>query len=92
MKTPPPTDRGLIDNRRIFSGSEEEALDTIKRRDVKAILFCAKYARFSRYPGRAPFLAARLMAGDPPGWLIPVMIGKGFGLYAVKRSATGGQP
>ncbi|MCZ6886181.1 MAG: hypothetical protein O7E53_07450 [Alphaproteobacteria bacterium] len=83
--------RGLIDNRRIFSGSEAEALDTIKRRDVKAILFCTKYARFSRYPGRAPFLAARLMAGDPPGWLTPIMIGKGFGLYAVKRSATGGQ-
>ena len=60
--------------------------------DVKAILFCTKYARISRYPGRAPFLAARLMAGDPPGWLTPIMIGKGFGLYAVKRSATGGQP
>ncbi len=75
---------GLVDNRRIFAGSEKESLETINRRDVKAILFCTEFARLSRYGDRPPFLSARLTAGNPPGWLAPVVVGKGFGLYSVR--------
>jgi hypothetical protein len=75
--------RGLADNRLIFSGSAAEALRTIKARGVKAVLFCPLYAEYSRFPNKPPFLSGRLMAADPPDWLIPVKTGKGFGLYAV---------
>jgi hypothetical protein len=85
--------RGLADNRRIFAGSEKEALETIKRRGVKAVLFCPAYARYLPYGDRPPFLSNRLIAKDPPGWLTPVKLGKGYGLYLVGGTGrTGGRP
>jgi hypothetical protein len=79
--------RGMPDNRRIFFGSEEEVLKTVKRRNVGAILFCQRYARLSRYRGQTPFLARRLSAGTPPDWLVPVMRHEGLHLYGVRPAA-----
>jgi hypothetical protein len=79
--------RGMPDNRRIFFGSEKEVSETIKRRNVGAILFCQRYARLSRYRGQTPFLARRLGAGTPPDWLVPVMRHEGLHLYRVRPAA-----
>ena len=44
--------QGLSDNRRIFAGTEEEALAMVRARDVEAILFCQKYAPITAYADR----------------------------------------
>jgi hypothetical protein len=76
--------RGLTDNRRIFAGTEKEALAIIRARNVGAILYCRKHARLSVYAGRPAFLNDRLGAGRPPRWLIPVMGEDGLSLYRVR--------
>ena len=76
--------RGLSDNRRIFAGTEKEALAIVRARDVGAILYCRKHAPLSAYAGRPAFLNDRLGAGRPPRWLIPVMGEDGLGLYRVR--------
>ncbi len=83
--------RGLADNRRIFAGTEKQALATIRARKVGAILYCRKYAPFSAYGDRPAFLNDRLGAGRPPPWLVPVMGGGGLGLFRV-RPARGAVP
>lgn len=79
--------RGLADNRRIFAGSESEALATIARREVGAVLFCRKHAALSVYAGQPAFLDERLAAGRPPAWLAPVTAADGLGLYRVVGGA-----
>ncbi len=74
---------GLSDNRRIFAGTEEQALATVKARGVGAILFCRKYTFVSAYGDRPAFLNDRLASGDPPWWLVPVVRKDGMGLYEV---------
>lgn len=75
--------RGLTDNRRIFAGTETEALATIAARGVDAILFCRKFAGLSDYPDRPAFLDDRLASDRPPDWLLPVARGGGVALYRV---------
>ena len=79
--------RGLADNRRIFAGTESQALATIHARGVGAILFCRKHARQGAYPGREAFLNDRLASDRPPWWLVPVARGEGIALYEVHRAA-----
>ena len=79
--------QGLSDNRRIFAGTEEEALAMVRARDVEAILFCQKYAPITAYADRPAFLNDRLGAGRPPWWLVPVMLEDGLGLYQVRPAA-----
>ena len=74
---------GLTDNRRIFAGTEEQALAAVKARGVGAILFCEAYAFVPAYADRPAFLLDRLVAGDPPRWLVPVARSGGMGLYRV---------
>ena len=74
---------GLTDNRRIFAGTEEQALAAVKARGVGAILFCKEYAFVPAYADRPAFLLDRLVADDPPGWLVPVARSGGMGLYRV---------
>jgi hypothetical protein len=83
--------RGLSDNRRIFAGTEKEALAIIRARNVSAILYCRKHAPLSAYAGRPAFLNDRLGEGRPPRWLIPIMGEDGLGLYRV-RAAAGAIP
>ncbi|MDE0355012.1 MAG: hypothetical protein OXK20_05050 [Deltaproteobacteria bacterium] len=75
--------KGLSDNRRIFGGTEEEALATIRARDVGALLFCRKYMHVAPYGNRPAFLGERLAADDPPWWLVPAVQKDGMGLYRV---------
>ncbi len=75
--------QGLSDNRRIFAGTEEQALATVKARGVDAILFCRKYTFVSTYGDRPAFLNDRLASDDPPRWLVPVVRKDGMGLYKV---------
>ena len=79
--------QGLADNRRIFAGTEKEALATVRARGVDAVLFCRKYARATAYPDRTAFLDDRLGAGRPPWWLSPVARGVDMGLYRVHPAA-----
>ncbi len=80
--------RGLADNRRIFAGTEKEALATVRARNVGAILYCRKHAAISAYGGRPAFLNDRLGAGRPPSWLVPVMRQGGLGVYRVRPAAS----
>lgn len=83
--------RGLTDNRLIFAGSERQALRTIARRSVGAILFCRKHAALSHIAGQPAFLNGRLALGRPPAWLAPVITGRGLSLYRVRPRAAGGE-
>ena len=75
---------GLRDHRRLFAGSEQEAREIVEARDIAAILFCSRYARFTNYPNRPGFLNERLAAGNPPAWLTPMLLRDGMGLYRVR--------
>ena len=75
--------QGLSDNRRIFAGTEEQALATIRARGVDAILFCREYMFVSAYADRPAFLVDRLASDRPPWWLAPVTHADGMALYAV---------
>ena len=75
--------RGLVDNRRIFAGTEEQSLATIRARDVDAVLYCRKFDWVTTRPNRPAFLNRRLGAGRPPWWLVPVMHDGDMGLYRV---------
>ena len=79
--------QGLSDNRRIFAGTEEEALAMVRARDVGAILFCQEDTPITAYADRPAFLNDRLGAGRPPWWLVPVMLEDGLGLYQVRPAA-----
>ena len=79
--------QGLSDNRRIFAGTEEEALAMVRARDVEAILFCQEDTPITAYADRPAFLNDRLGAGRPPWWLVPVMLEDGLGLYQVRPAA-----
>ncbi len=79
--------QGLADNRRIFAGSEEEALVTVRERDVGAILFCREYVPVTTYADHPAFLNERLGADRPPWWLIPITHNKDGGLYWVHPAA-----
>ncbi len=74
---------GLSNNRRIFAGTEEEALATVRALGVDAILFCQKYAFVPAYGDRPAFLSDQLASGDPPWWLVPVTEQDGTALYRV---------
>ena len=75
--------RGLVDNRRLFAGSEAEALAVVAERGIDAVLFCNKYAHFTDHPDWPGFLNKRLAVQDPPAWLNPVWQEDGVGLYRV---------
>ena len=79
--------RGLADHRRIFAGTEEESLATVRARDVGAILYCRKFEWVTTYPNRPAFLNQRLGAGRPPWWLVPVWHDEDMGLYRVHPAA-----
>lgn len=76
--------QGLIDNRRIFAGTEEEALATIRARAVEAILFCRKFVPITTYADQPAFLNERLSADHPPWWLVPITRSEDMGLYRVR--------
>ena len=82
--------RGLADHRRIFAGTEEESLATVRARDVGAILYCRKFEWVTTYPNRPAFLNQRLGAGHPPWWLVPVWHDEDMGLYRVHPAALAG--
>ena len=82
--------RGLADHRRIFAGTEEESLATVRARDVGAILYCRKFEWVTTYPNRPAFLNQRLGAGRPPWWLVPVWHDEDMGLYRVHPAALAG--
>ena len=75
--------RGLSDFRLIFAGSEEQAVETMRARDVDAVLFCRRARPASAFADRPAFLNARLASGDPPWWLIPLFRDDDMGLYRV---------
>ena len=75
--------RGLIDNRLLFAGTEAQALETVRRRGVDAVLFCRRYVAATAYPGKPGFLNDRLAAGNPPRWLVPVARSPDAALYRV---------
>ena len=79
--------QGLSDNRRIFAGTEEEALAMVRARDVEAILFCQEDTPITAYADRPAFLNDRLGTGRPPWWLVPVMLEDGLSLYQVRPAA-----
>ncbi len=79
--------QGLSDNRRIFAGTEEEALAMVRARDVGAILFCQEDTPITAYADRPAFLNDRLGTGRPPWWLVPVMLEDGLSLYQVRPAA-----
>ena len=79
--------RGLSDNRRIFAGTEEQALATVRARGVDAVLFCRIYMQVSAYSDRPAFLNERLASGRVPWWLRPVATTDGMGLYQVHPGA-----
>ena len=84
--------RGLADNRRIFAGTEEESLATIRARNVGAILFCRKFVPVATYPNQPAFLNERLGAGRPPWWLVTVSRDPDMGLYRVHPAALPARP
>ena len=73
--------QGLADNRRIFAGTEEEALATIRARAVEAILFCREFVPITTKADQPAFLNERLGAGQPPWWLIPITHNEDMSLY-----------
>jgi len=75
--------RGLSDYRLIFAGSEEQAVETVRSRDVDAVLFCITEMSASPFEDRPAFLNARLASGDPPWWLIPLFHDDDMDLYRV---------
>ena len=75
--------RGLSDYRLIFAGSEEQAVETVRSREVDAVLFCRTEMSASPFEDRPAFLNARLAFGDPPWWLIPLFRDDDMGLYRV---------
>ena len=75
--------QGLSDNRRIFAGTEADALATVRARDVEAILFCRKFVPVTTYAGQPAFLNERLGAGRPPWWLVPMTPSEDMSLYQV---------
>ena len=78
---------GLTNNRRIFGGTEEQALATIQQAGVDAVLFCPSHAFVSAYGDRPGFLDERLGDGDPPWWLLFVTERDGQSLYVVHPDA-----
>ena len=79
--------QGLSDNRRIFAGTEEDALATVRARNVEAILFCRKFVPITTYADHPAFLNERLGAGRPPWWLVPITHSEDMGLYRVHPAA-----
>ena len=79
--------RGLADNRRIFAGTEEQSLATIRARNVGAVLYCRELDWVTTRPNRPAFLNRRLGAGRPPWWLVPVAHDEDMGLYRVHPAA-----
>ncbi len=75
--------QGLIDNRRIFAGTEDAALATVRARNVEAILFCRKFVPVTTQADQPAFLNERLSAGRPPWWLAPMTRNEDVGLYRV---------
>lgn len=75
--------QGLADNRRIFAGTEEDALATVRARAVDAVLFCRKFVPVTTYADQPAFLNERLSAGRPPWWLVPITSGEDMSLYRV---------
>ena len=80
--------RGLVDHRRLFGGTEAEALSVVKARGVAAILFCNRYAWVTRHPDRPGYLNERLAAGEPPTWLVPALTRDGMALYLVRLAGN----
>ena len=80
--------QGFIDNRRIFAGTEDEALATVRARAVDAILFCRKFVSVTTYADQPAFLNEHLGAGRPPAWLVPVTGSEDIGLYQVRSAAS----
>ena len=81
---------GLANNRRIFGGTEEQALATIQQVGVDTVLFCPTYAFAYPYADLPGFLDDRLDSGNPPWWLLFVAEQDGQSLYVVHPDA--GQP
>lgn len=74
---------GLVDHRRIFAGDEAEALATIARRGVEAVLFCPGSVHVTARPGQPGFLNERLADDRPPDWLVPVARAEALSLFRV---------
>ena len=82
--------QGLADNRLLFAGTEAQALATVRRRGVDAILFCRRYVAVTAYASKPGFLNDRLAARNAPAWLVPVTRAPGVDLYRVDfTGATG---
>ena len=79
---------GFADHRRIFAGSEAEALAVVARRGIDAVLFCPRYAHFTAYPGEPGFLNDRLTDDRPPDWLVPVARADALALFRVDLSSA----
>ena len=79
--------QGLIDNRRIFAGTEEQAMATVRAREVEAVLFCRKFVPVTTYADHPAFLNEHLSAGRPPWWLAPIAHSEDMDLYRVHPAA-----
>lgn len=81
--------RSIADIRRIFAGTEAQALATATDRGVDAIIFCSRYTDTMAYPDRQGFLSERLGNADPPDWLTHVAgDGNGAQLYRMEPDRT----
>ena len=79
--------RGLADHRRIFAGTEEDALSTARARGVDAIVFCREHAAVRAFPDHPAFLDERLAAGRPPWWLVTITRNEDVGIYGMHPAA-----
>ena len=80
--------RGLGDNRLIFAGTEKQALETIRSRNVDTILFCQQYTHVTAFGHQPGFLNERLTQDKPPRWLATVVDGEHVGLYTIHTPDT----
>ena len=80
--------RGLADNRLVFAGTEAEARATLASRGVGVVVFCRRYARWTDFDDRQPFLDERLAARRPPPWLAPVAERDGIAVFRVDRGTS----
>ena len=81
--------RGLADIRRIYAGTQDEAVATATRRGVDAIIFCPRHMDMMAYPDRKGFLSEQLGEAHLPDWLLPVARRR---RHAALPSGTSSQP
>ncbi len=85
---------GMRDVIEAFRGSPEAARQIIARRAIAYVAYCPGLYEPMVYQGIAPDgLMARLMADQPPGWLVPLQLAdtNGLRVYRVITTQTGGQ-